>query len=150
FAAENRYDFKGKRVLDAGTGTGHRLIEAARVLPETQFLAVDISETPLEIARRAAAEERVGNVEFRRANLMEDGEPLGAFHVILCMGVLHRLSDPAQGLRNLVRNLAPDGLLFLYIYGAHGARERMRRKRIVALLRGRDATDFEHGIRLVK
>ena len=150
FAAENRYDFKGKRVLDAGTGTGHRLVEAARVLPETQFLAVDISETPLEIARRAAAEERVGNVEFRRANLMEDGEPLGAFDVILCMGVLHHLSDPAQGLRNLVRSLAPDGLLFLYLYGAHGGRERMRRKRIVALLRGRDTTDFEHGIRLVK
>jgi SAM-dependent methyltransferase len=150
FAAENRYDFKGKRVLDAGTGTGHRLIEAARVLPNTEFLAVDISETPLEIARRAAAEERVTNVEFRRANLMDNSKPLGAFDVILCMGVLHHLSDPAQGLRHLVRNLAPDGLLFLYIYGAHGGRERMRRKRIVSLLRGRDATDFEHGIRLVK
>jgi len=33
FAAESRYDFRGKRVLDAGTGTGHRLIAAARALP---------------------------------------------------------------------------------------------------------------------
>jgi len=150
FAAENRYAFKGKRVLDAGTGTGHRLIEAARALPDTQFVAVDISETPLEIARRTAAEEGVSNVEFRSCNLMEDATALGTFDMILCMGVLHHLSDPEKGLRNLTGNLAPDGLLFLYIYGVHGGRERMRRKQIVSILQGRDAGDFEQGIRLVK
>jgi SAM-dependent methyltransferase len=150
FAAENRYSFKGKRVLDAGTGTGHRLIEAARALPDTQFVAVDISEPPLEIARRTAAEEGVRNVEFLRANLMEDGAAMGSFDVILCMGVLHHLSDPAQGLRNLTRHLSSSGLLFLYIYGAHGARERMRRKHIVSLLQGPARGDFAQGIRLVK
>src|SRR6185369_7079266 len=150
FAAENGYDFKGKHVLDAGTGTGHRLIEAARALPHTQFLAVDISETTLDIARRAAADEGVSNVEFRRCNLMEDAPALGSFDIVLCMGVLHHLSDPARGLRHLVRNLAPDGLLFLYIYGAHGGRERMRRKQVVNLLRGAHPGDFERGIRLVK
>ena len=150
FAAENRYDFNRKRVLDAGTGTGHRLIEAARALPDTQFIAVDISETPLEIARRAAADEGITNIEFRRCNLMEDVTRLGSFDFVLCMGVLHHLSDPAEGLRNLARNLAPDGLLFLYIYGAHGGRERMRRKQIVSILRGPDRADFERGIRTVK
>jgi SAM-dependent methyltransferase len=150
FAAENRYVFKGKRVLDAGTGTGHRLIEAARALPDTEFVAVDISETPLEIARRSAAKENVRNVEFRCCNLMDEAAALGSFDVVLCMGVLHHLSDPARGLRNLTRNLAADGLLFLYIYGAHGGRERMRRKRIVSMLRGPDTGDFERGIRLVK
>jgi SAM-dependent methyltransferase len=150
FAAENRYSFKGKRVLDAGTGTGHRLIEAAKALPDTQFVAVDISEPPLEIARRTAAAEGVGNVEFLRCNLMDDGAALGAFDAVLCMGVLHHLSDPARGLRNLTRNLAPGGLLFLYIYGAHGGRERMRRKQIVSLLQGGASGDFTQGIRLVK
>lgn len=150
FAAENRFSFKGKRVLDAGTGTGHRLIEAARALPDTEFVAVDVSETPLEIARRVAAEEEVPNVDFRCCNLMDDATMLGSFDVILCMGVLHHLSDPGRGLRNLTRNLAPNGLLFLYIYGAHGGRERMRRKQIVSILRGRDARDFDQGIRLVR
>jgi len=153
FAAENRYAFRGKRVLDAGTGTGLRLIEAARAFPDTHFVAVDVSETPLQMARQAASEAGVRNVEFRRCNLMEEGagpgEDLGVFDVVLCMGVLHHLSDPAMGLRRLVRGLASDGLLFLYIYGAHGARERIRRKRIVSMLQGREGGSFEQGIRLV-
>src|SRR5436190_22204650 len=125
FCLETGYDLGGKAVLDAGTGTGHRLIEAAAAFKNTRFTAVDISETPLAIARRAAVHEGVENVEFRLANLMEDGQTLGAFDVILSMGVIHHLSDPATGIRNLVRNLADDGSLFLYIYGKHGGRERM-------------------------
>src|SRR5438309_9259399 len=33
FARETPYDFCGKRVLDVGTGTGHRVIAAAQRLP---------------------------------------------------------------------------------------------------------------------
>src|SRR5436190_3145854 len=55
FSMENGYDMKSKSVLDAGTGTGHRLIEAASVFRDTRFLAVDISETSLRIAREIAA-----------------------------------------------------------------------------------------------
>src|ERR1051326_6233196 len=137
FTSETGYLFKGKRILDAGTGTGHRLIEAARALPDTEFVAVDISESPLAIARRTADEQGVKNIQFRQCNLMEDGVSLGGFDIILCMGVLHHLSYPAKGLRNLARHLSSDGLLFLYLYGAHGGRERIRRKQIVSLLQGR-------------
>ena len=150
FTSETGYLFKGKRILDAGTGTGHRLIEAARALPDTEFVAVDISESPLAIARRTADEQGVKNIQFRQCNLMEDGVSLGGFDIILCMGVLHHLSYPAKGLRNLARHLSSDGLLFLYLYGAHGGRERIRRKQIVSLLQGRAAGDFERGIRLVR
>jgi SAM-dependent methyltransferase len=150
FCAETGYRLSGKCVLDAGTGTGHRLIEAAAAFKEAQFTAVDICEAPLEIARRAAAQAGVQNIEFRQADLMEMGNTLGTFDVIVCMGVIHHLSDPAAGLRNLVRNLADDGILFLYVYGKHGSRERLRKKRIVSLLRNGDAQDFEQGISLVK
>ncbi|WP_431269566.1 hypothetical protein [Dankookia sp. P2] len=79
---------------------------------------------------------------------MED-ERLGDFDVILSMGVLHHLSSPARGLRNLVRNLTDDGMIFLYVYGRHGGQERMRRKQIVSILNG-DEPDFHRGISLVK
>ena len=35
FGREAKFDLAGKRVLDAGTGTGHRLIAAAKSLPDT-------------------------------------------------------------------------------------------------------------------
>lgn len=150
FSMENSYELKGKSVLDAGTGTGHRLIEAAAAFKQTRFLAVDLSETPLRIAREVAAHEGVKNVEFQSFNLMEDDKALGSFDMILSMGVIHHLADPARGLRNLVRNLSDEGILFLYIYGKHGSHERMRRKQIVSLLRTGRQQDFELGIRLVK
>jgi SAM-dependent methyltransferase len=150
FCTETRYSLNGKSVLDAGTGTRHRLFEAAPAFKDTRFTAVDISETPLKIARQTAVHNGVQNVEFYRANLMESDRTFGTFDVILSMGVIHHLSDPASGLRNLVRNLADDGILFLYIYGKHGGRERMRRKRIVSLLLNGNRQDFEKGISLVK
>jgi len=149
FCAETRYDLRGKSVLDAGTGTGHRLIEAAAAFPDTKFTAVDVSETPLAIARQTAVNERIPNVEFHLADVMSHENTLGTFDVVLSMGVVHHLSDPAAGVRNLVRHLADDGVLFLYIYGRHGARERMRRKKIVSLLLNGEHS-FERGIALVK
>lgn len=150
FSLENRYDFRGKRVLDAGTGTGHRLIEAAIAFQQTHFVAVDISEPPLEIARQAAAHEGLQNVDFQLFNIMKDEHTLGTFDIILSMGVIHHLSDPAHGLRMLIRNLSDDGIVFLYIYGKYGGRERMRRKQIVTLLNSKDRQEFAQGIRLVK
>jgi SAM-dependent methyltransferase len=150
FSREAQYDLDGKSVLDAGTGTGHRVIEAAAAFKNTRFTAVDISEKPLTIARQTAAHEGVENIDFHRVNIMEDSQTFGSFDMVLSMGVIHHLADPAAGLRNLVRNLADNGILFLYIYGRHGGRERMRRKRIVSLLLNGNRHNFEQGISLVK
>jgi SAM-dependent methyltransferase len=149
FCTETGYDLKGKSVLDVGTGTGQRLLEAAATFKGTRFTAVDVSETPLTIARQAAANEGLGNVDFRLADLIAGGGGLGVFDVVLSMGVIHHLSDPAAGLRNLALNLADDGFLFIYIYGRHGGRERMRRKQIVSLLLN-GSRDFNRGITLIK
>src|ERR1051326_5578515 len=81
---------------------------------------------------------------------MEDGGTLGRFDMVLSMGVIHHLSDPARGLRNLVGNLKEEGIIFLYIYGRHGGRERMRRKQILSLLLNGNRRDFEQGVHLAK
>lgn len=148
---ETGYDFPGKRVLDAGTGTGRRLLEAARTFPKTDFVAVDMTEVSLNHARHEATRANLRNVEFRAANLMGDFTGLGKFDIVMCMGVLHHLANPDQGLRNLAGALKEDGFTILYLYGLLGGLERMRRKEIVTTLLGSSARrDFERGVQLVK
>ncbi|WP_431269565.1 methyltransferase domain-containing protein [Dankookia sp. P2] len=67
FSMETKYDFRNRAVLDAGTGTGHRLIKAAARLRQTRFTAIDISEKPLSIARQVCQQEGLDNIEFRVA-----------------------------------------------------------------------------------
>jgi len=150
FSSETEYPLRGKSVLDAGTGTGHRLISAALACKDTSFKGIELSPKPLKIARQSAVEAGVGNVEFIQANLMQLNDRFERQDIVVCMGVLHHLSDPAAGLRQLVRCVRDDGFLFLYIYGKHGSRGRMRRKRIVSLLAGQEKENFELGISLVK
>ena len=150
FSIEAHYSLDGKTVLDAGTGTGARLIEAAAALRNTHFVAVDVSEVSLAIARQAAAERGIRNIEFRLLDLTEDDIGPERFDIVLSMGVIHHLSDPQRGLRNLAARLCPGGIMFLYLYGRHGGQERMRRKQIVSLLLGNDSRNFEKGITLIK
>ncbi len=126
------------------------MIEAAAALRKTQFVAVDVSDVALNIAKQGAAERGLTNIEFRLLDLTDDNIGSERFDVILSMGVVHHLSDPQGGLRNLAAQLYPDGIMFLYLYGQNGGQERMRRKQIVSLLLGNDRRNFEQGIALIK
>ena len=44
----------GKRILDAGCGTGHRLLALAKAFPGASFVGVDVADTALETARGLA------------------------------------------------------------------------------------------------
>jgi SAM-dependent methyltransferase len=66
------------------------------------------------------------------------------------MGVLHHLVDPHAGMRRLAERLKPDGVLFVYVYGGRGSRERLRRKELLALLAGPGADTVERRIALAK
>jgi SAM-dependent methyltransferase len=149
FCRECDFDLAGKKVLDAGTGTGHRLVEAALMFKNTSFTAVDLSEASLAVAKATALEAGIENVEFRIHNLLDDDVRIGVFDVVMSMGVLHCLAEPHRGLRNLVKNLADPGVAFLYLYGKLGSKERMRRKQVVATLL-RQQVDFVRGVQMVK
>jgi len=150
FSIENRYEFDGKSVLDAGTGTGHRLMQAASFYKNSNFIAIDYSQHSVNIAKELALKQNVSNVNFKIKNLMNDLSDLGRFEVILCMGVLHHLSDPKVGLQNLCSILHDNGLLFLYVYGKLGGHQRMIQKKIVSLLIGNSKKKYEKGVKLVK
>ncbi len=77
-------DLRGRRVLDAGCGTGALAVEAAR--RGAQVVAVDLSETLVELAR-----ERSGGgaaIEFRTGDMLDPG--LGRFdHVVAMDSLIH-------------------------------------------------------------
>jgi hypothetical protein len=81
---------------------------------------------------------------------MNDISKLGKFDIILCMGVLHHLSNPTRGLGNLLNTLKRDGMIFLYLYGKLGSHKRMLNKKLVSILLGKRKSNYENGIRLVK
>lgn len=134
FELENSYKIERRRILDAGTGTGHRLLRVASYFKNNSYSAIDFSEKSIGIAKEMAKKNSIKNIDFRIANLMGELSNLGKFDIVLCMGVLHHLSNPKKGLLNLTRILNPNGVIFLYLYGKRGKREKNDSKKSCFLI----------------
>jgi len=102
---------RGRVGLDAGCGKARFSRLTARHLQA--LVALDGSS-----AVEAAAANLAGtdNVVVVQADLREAPFEEASFGFICSLGVLHHLVDPEDGLRSLVRLLAPGGLLLLYLY----------------------------------
>lgn len=117
------------QVLEAGCGCGLGLIAAAGRTPHIRFTGVDINQLGISQAQQQVAEQGLSNIRFQQADLMTlEGlqAPVGGFDVIYSFGVLHHLSDPAIGLKNLAKLLAPKGVISCMVYGRYG-REPLQR-----------------------
>lgn len=113
-------ELHGKVALDAGCGKGRFSYFTAEHVGA--LVALDGSAAVHAAARNLAAHANVVVVksDLRRAPFADE-----SFDFIFCLGVLHHLEDPEAGFRELVRMLAPTGLLLLYVYSRpqrHGAR----------------------------
>lgn len=99
--------------LDVGTGDGRYLPLLAEVVPiPARIAATDISSRILETARAAAAAAGI-EPELVRANLESLPFADDSFELVFCTQVIEHLLDPAAGVRELARVLAPGGTLIL-------------------------------------
>jgi SAM-dependent methyltransferase len=125
------------RILDAGCGTGVSTDYLCHLNPGSQVLAVDISGGALELARertrRSGAAAQVEELRIEQRSLL-DLEPDGRFDHINSVGVLHHLDQPEAGLRALAAQLAPQGVLHLFLYADAGRWEIHRSQRALSLL----------------
>lgn len=71
----------GLRVLDVGTGSGCIAVTLAAELKQAKVVAVDVSESALEVARENACRHRV-LVDFVRCDMLQEG-PSGNFDLIV-------------------------------------------------------------------
>jgi SAM-dependent methyltransferase len=104
-------ELHGKVALDAGCGKGRFSYFTAEHVGA--LVALDGSAAVHAAARNLAAH---SNVVVVKSDLRHAPFADQSFDFIFCLGVLHHLKDPETGFRELVRMLAPNGLILLYVY----------------------------------
>ena len=150
FELESTVKLENKKILDAGSGSGHRITNVANFFKKCDFVGIDISKKSLEIANELKKIKKISNIEFVQHNIMNGVDNLGKFDMVLCMGVLHHLSNPQKGLKYLTKSLEDNGIIFLYLYGKLGGHKRMLNKELISILLGNEKSNYELGIKLVR
>ncbi len=98
---------------DLGCGGGQVTLQIARlVAPGGSVTGIDMDEVKLDLARRAAAERGLGNVEFRRLDVQDWDEP-GGYDAVYSRFLLQHLSQPVGLLRRMWAAVRPGGVLIV-------------------------------------
>ncbi|VVC02104.1 Ubiquinone biosynthesis O-methyltransferase [uncultured archaeon] len=109
-------DLKGRRVLDAGCGTGEKAVYCA--IHGADVDAFDISERSIGIARKNAG--RLGvRVDFSVA-AFEDVNLGKKYDLVLCIGTLHHTEDAKGNFMRMARAVAKNGRIALGLYNLYG------------------------------
>ncbi len=105
-------DLSGRRVLDAGCGTGALAVEAAR--RGAHVVAIDLSPTLVGLAAdRAAGTTGSGTIDFRVGDMLDPA--LGMFdHVVAMDSVIHYTLDDAVRVVAGLSALAERSIVFTY------------------------------------
>jgi len=109
-----RYERKPIRIWDVGTGSGCIAVSLAKMLPDAEVFATDISEEALAVARENAELNRVG-VTFVRHDMADvENLPFGEtrFDVIVSNPPYIPASDRTAMHKNVV-NFEPETALFV-------------------------------------
>lgn len=94
--------------FEFGCGTG---TTALRLAPSVaRYVATDMSDEMIAIAREKANAERVANIEFAVGTPDTAPYPDASFDAVLCFNVLHLIEDRAAALRAAHRLLKPGGV----------------------------------------
>ncbi len=105
----------GQRALDVGCGPGTVTARLVERLGAGAVAAVDPSTTFV-----AATRERFPDVDVRRGVAERLPFPDGAFDAALAQLVVHFMSDPVAGLREMARVTRPDGVVAACVWDHAG------------------------------
>jgi SAM-dependent methyltransferase len=133
----------GKRILDAGCGTGHGIVQIRHQAPGADVHACDFCTASLDIARQRIEAMGEESVTFHEADLLNLYNLPGPFDAIFCSGVVHHTANPVGALTQLRKHLKPDGVLYLMLYSQSGRRETMLMQKALKLLTQNSPDQFE-------
>src|SRR5881227_4212115 len=76
----------GSRVLDVCCGTGASALPAAEAVgPTGNVIGVDLAKQLLELARRKAVQQRLGNIEFEVGDMLSLRFAAKSFDAVVCV-----------------------------------------------------------------
>jgi SAM-dependent methyltransferase len=142
-------EMEGRKVLDAGCGTGQRVLGLAKRYPKAHFYGIDVTDASLEVARELAWRHALPNVSFSRDDILSLALE-ERFDVIVSTGVVHCLTDPRRGLENLCRHLTDDGIACIWHYQPFGEFDRLLGRELLLTLWGEDRGDLARGERIME
>jgi SAM-dependent methyltransferase len=107
----------GQDVLELAAGPGDTgFLAAELIVPGGKLISSDASEAMLDVARRRAESLGVRNVEFKQLQLEWIDLPTASVDAVLCRWGFMLIVDPATGLRESRRVLAPGGRIALAVW----------------------------------
>ena len=95
---------RGRRVLDAGCGSGYGAVELAR--EANQVLGIDIAPEAIDYA---GEHYHADNLRFEQASCLEIPSPAASFDLVVAFEIIEHLSDWRGFLREVRRVLSPGG-----------------------------------------
>jgi SAM-dependent methyltransferase len=109
-------DYKPKKILDIGCGTGEILtVPLARAFPEIKFVGVDDDTTSIEFGRKKNIE--VENLTFL---YLDELDPAAKFEMIIASEVIEHVEQPEEFLSRLKGHLEPDGQIIITLPNGYG------------------------------
>lgn len=117
----------GQRALDVGCGPGALTAQLVQRLGADDVAAVDPSGSFVE-----AVSARLPDVDVRKGSAEQLPFPDNSFDCALAQLVVHFMTDPVAGLREMARVVAPDGLVATCVWDHAGG--------------GGPLTDFWHAV----
>lgn len=119
YALHEYLDFRGKQVLDVGSGNGYVLSKYAE--EGAQVYGIDITAQGVELCRKRF--EYLGlQGDFQVADAQEIPFPDNTFDCVCSMGVLHHVPNTQKALDEIYRVLKPGGRLIVMFYHRNSAK----------------------------
>lgn len=111
---------KDASVIDVGTGTGQ--LPAFLSLRRNCVYGIDFSDTSLKKAQALKRKLSLDSWHLKKVDILDvrQIEELPKFDYVLCLGVLHHISNAYQGFKNILKLLKPNGYICIGLYNKMG------------------------------
>lgn len=130
-------DYRDKRVLDLGCGTGEYALWYA-MNGASEVVGIDLSDGSLKIAQERKEEGNFANAKFQKMDILNCELPDNYFDYSYSVGVLHHTGDPFRGFEHLVRVTKPGGVVVVSLYNSYSRRILRAKQTICKILGGND------------
>lgn len=106
-------DLVGKRILDAGCGSGVLTTEIARRYPQTEVVGMDIMPAILDVYRNGG---QLPNFHVIQASVLEPPFPPASFDFLWCNGVIHHTGASRRAFTSLTSVVKSGGRAYFWVY----------------------------------